>query len=890
MSWLDGLAHQLRTLLRPGAYDAELEEELRLHHELDAMQQGDPQRARRRFGNRTWYQEETRRMTWLGTLDVARQDLGTAWRGMRRASGLTAMIALTLTLGIGANAAMFTLLDRLYLRPPAGVTDPATLRRWWVRHFNTQDRVPIYAQALNYPMVRAIGRATGDTAGLAVYTTERLTLGHALGAPEARGVYASANYFPVLGVRLEAGRPYTGAEDRLGSGASVAVVSHAFARDRLGGAAAAVGRTVTIGRAIFTVIGVLDPHFTGLDLQPADIWIPLGTMQTPSWMQGSWWESPNIYSLRTVQRQRPGVDGRAAAMRATQYLRATNRELDRFPDTLMTATTGGIVEAQGPGEPGQELVIATRLGGVAVIVLMIAGANVMNLLLARALRRRREIAVRLALGISRARLVRVLTLESLLVAAIAAACAVPAAAWGGATLRALLLPNITWARPPVDGRVALFTAAVALLAGLVAGVVPALQASRPDLTSALKEGARDGARHGARLRGSLVGIQAAFSVVLLVGAALFVRSLRNVQALDIGYDARRLLFAGARFAEGETPPGATLNQRMRELEERLAGRPGIEAVARSGLEPMQGFSFVTFYTGADSSSSASLRARTPMVAPVSPGFFRAAGVRMLRGPGFSGAAGDRPTREVVVNEAAASLLWPGRDAMGQCVRFVKRDQPCHTVVGVVENVRLVRVIEPEAAAQMYLPLGDSSMPWAGGTLVVRTLPHGEAAASAELRAALRASFPAGEPFVTLMTKNLEPEYRPWRLGASLFTAFGLLALVVSVVGIYSTVSYTVSQRTHEFGVRIALGARTTDVLRHVVARALRPVAVGAALGVALALAAGRLVASLLYGERPWDPAVLAVVAAALLVAAVPAALGPAWRASRVDPVSALRSE
>jgi hypothetical protein len=306
------------------------------------------------------------------------------------------------------------------------------------------------------------------------------------------------------------------------------------------------------------------------------------------------------------------------------------------------------------------------------------------------------------------------------------------------------------------------------------------------------------------------------------------------------------------------------------------------------MEPMQGFSFVTFYTGAD--SSASFRARTPMVAPVSPGFFRAAGIKMLRGPGFSGTADDQPAREVVVNEAAASLLWPGRDAMGQCVRLVKRDHPCHTVVGVVENVRLARVIEPEAAAQMYLPLGDSSLPWAGGTLVVRTLPNGEAAASAELRAALRASFPAGEPFVTPMTKNLEPEYRPWRLGASLFTAFGLLALVVSVVGIYSTVSYTVSQRTHEFGVRIALGARTTDILRHVVARALRPVAVGAALGVALALAAGRLVAGLLYGERPWDPWVLALVAAALLVAAVPAALGPAWRASRADPVSALRSE
>ena len=827
-------------------------------------------------------------MTWLGALDVVRQDVHWAWRGVARTPGLTAMIVLTLTLGVGANAVMFTLLDRLYVRAPAGVANPSTVRRWWVEHHNT-DGVPFFAQALTYPMYRAIARGSGDSAGVALFATDDgLHLGLGPGAPTVHGVYASANYFPVLGVRAAAGRVYSAEEDRLGSGAPVMVVSHAFARDRLGGAA--VGKTVTIGRVAYTVIGVLGPAFSGLELQAVDVWIPLGAMPTPPWMPVAWWESPNSYPLRAVQRQLPGPERRGASARATQFLRALNREsYPRHPDTLMLATTGGIVEAQGPGKPGQEMVISTRLGGVAVIVLIIACANVMNLLLARALQRRREIAVRLALGISRARLVRLLTLESMLVAACAAACAVPAAAWGGSLLRALLLPDVTWGQPAVDGRVALFTFGVALLAGLVAGVVPAVQASRPDLTSALKAGAREGWVSGSRLRGGLVATQAAFSVVLLVGAALFVRSLHNVQALDIGYDAGRLLFASERFTEGEAPTATTVNLAMRGVAQRLEGQPGIEVVARTAIEPMQGWSFVTFFWGADSSGS--LGARLPTLSAVTPGFFRATGIRLLRGAGFTGGDLDDAPAELVVNEALASLLWPGRDAIGQCVRFEKRTSPCHTVVGIVETVRRDHVIEQESAAQFYVPLGGTlAQGWQGGTLVVRTAPGGAGSAEAAVRAALRGAFPAGEPVVRPMTKNLEPEYRPWRLGATLFSAFGLLALAVALLGIYSTVCYTVGLRIHEFGVRIALGARSADVVRHVVARGLRAVAIGVGLGLALSLAAGRLVAALLYGVKPGDPLVLLLVAAALLAAAAVAALVPAWRAARVDPVSALRAD
>ncbi len=887
MSWLHGLRHRVRTLLFPRSYARELDEEMRLHLELDALQLQDLERARRHFGNRTYYAEETRLMTWLGTLDIVRQDLGYAWRSVRRAPGFTALAIITLALGIGVNAATFAVLDELYLRPPGGVDDPASVRRIWVQHFNTGDGVPFTAQSLHMPMYRVIARAADDSARVAVFTTDySLRLGPTRAAPRVRGVYASANYFDVLGVRAAMGRFYSAEEDRFGDAAPVAVVSADFWRTQLGGDSAAVGRPIAIGRNDYTVIGVLDHAFTGLDLRPADVWIPLSTWPGG----GSWWESPNAYRFRAIQRLASGAVARDFEHRATLSVRALNREMfAQRPDTQMTVSTGSINEARGPGSAGQELVIATRLGGVAIIVLIIALANVTNLLLSRAVRRRREIAVRLALGISRWRLVRLLTMETVLLASIAAFAAAVAGGWGGMLLRSLLMPNLDSAGFAPHWRVMLFTAAVALFAGLVAGIVPALQASNPRLTTALKAGAREGVHHRSRLRRGLVVAQAALSVVLLVGAALFVRSLQNVQNLDIGFDADRLLFGEVAFDEGMALPPATIGATMRGIASRLETHPGVEAVARASMQPMRGISFVTWFSGADSSGSVVQPA--PTMQAVSRRFFETAGITILRGTGFTGADADGVHAEVIVNDAMARQLWTEREVLGQCVRFVSRERPCYTVVGVVENVRRDRVIEEAPQPQYYLPLGNlPTGSWSGSTIIVRASPEAAEAVSIELRSALAAAFPAGYPSVTPMTENLAPEYRPWRLGATLFTAFGSLALVVAVVGIYSTVSYGVSQRTHEFGVRIALGARVRDVLRLVLGEGVRTVAIGILVGIVLALAAARLISALLYGVQPSDPAVLLVVAATLLLFAVLAALLPAWRAARVDPVKALREE
>jgi putative ABC transport system permease protein len=891
MSWIDAMKHRVRALFNPAAYERDLQDEMRFHLELDAMQQQDRDRARQRFGNRTYYAEETRRMTWLGSFDVLRQDLSYSWRSIRRTPGFTLMIVVTLALGLGVNAATFTLLDRLYLRAPDGVRDAGSLQRVWFWHSGERasDGKARFGSAANYPMYKAVVEASGAPHSVALYATDNaLFLSREGRKTRVRGVFASASYFPVLGIRPALGRLYTAREDSLGGGSHVIVLSHRFWERELGGDSAILGKTLRIEADNYVVVGVLPAQFTGLDLQAADAWIPLAAIPKTHWMARAprWWENGNPWGFDVLRRSSgPAID-RQFEQRATLAVREANRRLwQRYPDTLMKVHTDPLVRGT-LGEPGQDMIISSRLGGVAVIVLVIACANVINLLLARAVRRRREIAVRLAMGISRVRLVRLLTTETVLLAVIAGGASLLVAWWGGAILRSLLLPQVTWYESALHWRVVVFAGVTSILAGIAAGIVPALQASNPDLTQALKEGTRDGAVHRSRLRQGLVIVQAAFSLTLLMGAALFVRSLNNVKGLDIGFDADRLVFGYLTFDHDQKVPAPVVAARMSELAERLRHRPGVEAVARSFMVPMRGFTHITFFWGAD--SSASLRENYPSVSPVSPEFFRAVGLRMVQGSTLESAPG---TRQVVVNEAMAGQLWPNAQAIGQCIRFESRDSSCYTVVGVVENANEGYVIEKEKKPHFYLPLGNLPMRgYSGTTLVVRARGDAMQAAASELSVALRRAFPSGEVTVQPMINELEPEYRPWRLGASLFTAFGLLALLVAVIGIYSTVSYAVNQRTHEFGVRVALGARMGDVLRLVVGEGMRVVAIGVIVGVGLALAAGKLVAALLYGVAPYDPAVMLFASATLLVVAALAALAPAWRAARVDPVTALRAD
>ena len=891
MSWLDGLRHRLRSILRPGAFERDMQEEMRFHLDLETMDAGDADAARRHFGNRTYYGEERRRMTWLGSLDTVRQDARYARRSLMRNPGMTAMIILTLALGLGVNAATFTLLDRLYLRAPGGIADPASVQRLWFT-IRVSDGKTIPTEPANWPMYRAVSEASGDPRSFAAYVTDdALRFGEGPTRTKVHGVFATSSYFPVLGVRPALGRLYTSEEDSLGHGSRVAVIGDRFWRTQLGADSSILGKSVRIELESYTVVGVLPPAFTGIDLQEADVWIPIASIPTRHWIVQSGgpgpWTKPNPWGFRVIRRVPSTVDA-SFVDRAARAVRETNRLIaPKNPDTTMKVLAGSIIAARGPGDPGQDMIISTRLGGVAAIVLIIACANVINLLLARAASRRREIAVRLALGVSRARLVRLLTTETVMLGLIAGGVAVLAASWGGNVLRVLILPDVEWREPTVHWRVVLFAFATALLAGLVAGIIPAWQASRPDVTRALKDGSKDGSLSRSRLRGFLAIAQAALSVTLLIAAALFVRSLRNVERLDIGYDAQHLVFGSVQFDDDSTVPDAVLDAKMREVEQRLAGHSGVESVARAFNAPMRAISFLTFYWGNDSSPS--IRQRFPTYSPVSSNFFETAGLRLTRGTTFEDGPG-RP-RQVVVNETMAKMLWPRSDPIGQCMRFEKRDNPCYIVVGIVANARQGSVIEKQDIPQYYLPMGNlPDRGVGGGTLVVRARAQSVQSAAAALLAELRRAFPRGAPHVQAMTDQLEPEYRPWRLGATLFTAFGLLALVVALVGIYSTVSYGVTQRTHEFGVRVALGARLGNILSLVLAQGVRVAAVGIAAGIALALAAGRLIGALLYGVQPSDPVALISVSASILFVAVLATLIPAWRAARVDPVRALRSE
>jgi predicted permease len=597
------------------------------------------------------------------------------------------------------------------------------------------------------------------------------------------------------------------------------------------------------------------------------------------------------YGTHAFFRATPGTNltefARRATLTAQDVIRSSGTGI---PFASIEATTGPIIYTRGPGVQEQQNVIATRLGAVALIVLVIAAANVANLLLARATRRRREIAVRLALGVGRWRLARMLTAETLLLALIAAGAALAAAWWGGAALRQLLLPDVTFVGPIVDLRVLWFTLAAAVLSGLIAGLVPAIQSTNPDLTRALKEGARDGGLSHSRLRSALVVIQAALSVVLLVGASLFVRSLQNVRGLDLGFDVDQVVIGTVGFDEGQSPPLPVRSAAMAAIELRMTGKPGILSTSRSNQPPMAGASYRDFWFGNESSKS--IDKLQPTLYAADDRYFVTTGIRLVAGRLFEDRAGAPP--EVMVNQDMASVLWPGREPLGQCMRFESATSTCYSVVGVVESSRAMAVVE-SARPQYFLP--RSNMPPGfddryrqPAVLLVRTTPELATRVIADVAAELRREFPTGYPDARLMSSTLAGDYRPWRVGALLFSAFGVLALVVAVLGIYSTVSYTVSQRTHEFGIRIALGARIADLLRLVLGEGLRTVALGVVAGIALALAAGRLVASLLYGIQPSDPRVLIAVSVTLLVVAGLAALVPAWRASRVDPTSTLRAD
>ncbi len=868
-------------------------------------------RARQRFGER----EQTRaqlvaigervgkRVDRAFLFDALWQDLAFAVRSLRRAPGVAVASIVTMALGVGANAAMFSLADRLFIRSPAGISQPSQMRRIYLRTTWTVGEVPEIASRFTYPAFTTLESGLAARVQLAGFSTPDTMPMQAAGvSATVHGSYVTDAYPSVLGVRPALGRFFAHDETIMGQPVFVAVISDGLWRRVFGADTAVLGRAVEINHQRVTIIGVAARGFTGTDLDATDVWMPLASFPAPA--DGMWYKSFRAGAmLRVIGRATPGTSDDWMSSVGTAVVRRTlmdgsESKLNVVRDTGAVVLAGPLLESLGPTmSPMPEVAISQRLMGVTLIVLVIACANVASLLLVRASARRREIAVRLALGISRRRLITLLLIESIVLSVLSGIAALLIAQWTGLVLRHLIMPAVYWESSVLDARVVVFTMLVACATGIAAGLIPAIQASRPDLTSALKSGARDGSSDaaGARLRASLLVAQVALSVVLLYGAGLFVRSLVRVRAVDLGYDGDRLVYGTAfmlnpdgNYLEWGSDP--RLGPALKRAAAGLARAGDVENVSLSSSAPMVGYAMVGLFFK-DGSRPPRLDNRDPAWSTVTDSYFATSGLKLVRGRFFIEA--DRDDGPVmVVNETAARMYWPHDDAIGQCIVFFSMKEPCTTVVGVVRDAHLEDIVEKPTVQLItrMTPLPDGRLPNAK-YVVVRARRGRAAAVAALIRGELRRSLPQNAvTWVKSMDEKLEPQLRPWRVGTSIFTGFGVLALLVSVIGTYSVMAYSVSRRAHEMSVRMALGARATDLMRHVVGQGVRVTALGVAVGAGVSLMMSGVLRTLLYDTTPRDPLVVAVVAVLLVLSATLASALPARRAAAADPVGALRAE
>jgi putative ABC transport system permease protein len=819
-------------------------------------------------------------------------DLRFAVRMLRRQPGFAAAVILTLALGIGANTTMFGIVDRLLFRPPAFLPDPDQVHRLYFAR--TDDGKEFAASSVSYQRYLDVLKGTSAFATIAAFWTPKMAIGRD-DAREMRVTMATAGFWRMFDVAPVAGRFFTAAEDSLPAGQPVAVLAWRFWQTNFGGRSEVLGTRLRIGRIDYTIIGIAPKGFSGLEQTPPVAFIPLSSgadnyhyYGPPGPGRPNWLKRYGFNWLQLFARRKEGVSIAAAtndltsafkrsyALQRLEQPQATPAELAR-----PRAIVGSILTERGPNQ-GTNSKVALWLVGVSVIVLIIACANVGNLLLARAVRRRREIAMRLALGISRARLFSQLLVESTLLAVLGAAVGLALAHWGGAALRSVLLPGLSTLDSLTDSRRLLFTSLAAAAAGLVTGLAPAFQTLRLDVTTMLRGGARDGASHRSPVQLGLLVVQGALSTLLLVGAGLFLRSLHNVHDVRLGFDADRLSYV-APVMRGVVLSNAE-NMRLHErLTEAARAIPGVEGASRTeGVPFYMDNEDNIFVPGRDSVN----KLGSFIQQSVSPGYFETVGTRIIRGRGITGEDRAGAPRAVVVSRTMAASLWPGQEAIGQCVKVSADTMPCNYVVGIAEDIKQAS-LRDDPGLQYYLSAAQYDATF--GVYVRASAPGG---ASAEtIRRALQREMP-GASYVTVtpLAQILEPVTLPWQLGATMFTMFGGLALLVAAVGLYSVIAYGVAQRSREIGVRVALGAQTRDVVTLVLSEGLVISLAAIALGSLTALLAGRWLAPLLFSVSPRDPATYGAVAVMLLLVTVIACLAPAQRAARTDPSIALRAE
>ena len=824
-------------------------------------------------------------------LDELTHDVRFALRTLRKSRGFAATVILTLALGIGANAAMFGVVDRLMFRPYAYLRDPSTVHRVYLRAtYRGTTSTSWLTEYARYLDLKRWSRSFDEWSGFA---TRPMAVGVGDASRERQVAAVNATFFRFFDAPPALGRYFVAAEDTTPRGADVAVLGYGFWKSEFGGRNV-LGEVLQVGNIPATIVGVAPEGFAGVDdANPPVVYIPITTY---AGSQPTERTNPKYYTrynwgwLEMMVRRKPGVTVEQASRDLSQaYVRSWNAEREIEPTTTPVeiakpnAIAGAMKLGAGP-DPSLEARTALWVTGVAAIVLLIACANVANLFLARALRRQREIAVRLALGVSRRRLMMQTLTESLVLSLIGSAAGLLVAQWGGLAIRRLLISSEGASLDVVtDWRTLGVAVGAAMVAGLLTGLAPALLSGRGDLARALKAGPREGTYHRSRTRVTLLVLQGALSVVLLVGAGLFVRSLGNVKAMRMGYDAEPLLLV-TRNMRGMDLSDSARAQLGRTLLATAQEIPGVESATWVSSVPFWSTSSTGLYvTGIDSVRK--LGRFTYQTATTA--YFTTMGTRILRGRGFTEADRANAPKISVVSESMAKVLWPGKDALGQCMRVRADTMPCTTVVGIAEDM-VQGDLTSDKKYHYYLPLEQASP--SGGFVMLRM--RGDPAAQQEaVRKAMQRVMP-GQSYVTTkpFIEIVDEQRRSWQLGATMFVAFGVLALVVAAVGLYGVIGYNVTQRMHELGVRVALGAQARDILGLVVGQGVRFALAGVALGTLLAYAASRWLEPLLFRQSARDPVVYTAVGTVLVLVALAASGAPAVRASRADPNSALRSE
>jgi putative ABC transport system permease protein len=821
-------------------------------------------------------------------LDIMRQDLRFAARTLAKSPGFTLIAALTLALGIGSSTAIFSVVNAVILRPlPYG--DPERLVVLWgnVKRVQVERRGTSYADYFDWR------DQSQSFAGMSMVTETNLTLTGVNEPERVPAEFVAQSYFSILGVAAALGRVFHPEEDQAPGRDAVVVLSDGLWKRRFGGDAGIIGRDIALDGRNYKVVGVMPPWFRGV-MDSADLWIPLMMSGTAKDFANRGSRGPVVVALL-----KPGVSVR----QAQSEMNGICKRLEAVYPATNEARGVEVVLLNQELFGDLRTPLAVLLAAVG-IVLLIGCTNVANLLLARSEARQREIAVRIALGAGRARVLHQLTTESFVLVAMGAAAGLALAHWGVQALMAASPVQFpSYIRPDLDPRVALFTVAISCLAGLALGLAPALHVRAGSLNDAVKQagGRTLDSRKGSRFRDVLVAAEVGFAMLLLVGAGLLIRSLRELSAIRPGYDPGHVLALRVSLprpappsAEAATAIAATADSRAgiyaRDIVNAAAQVPSVESAALGTDSPLTGASAIFYAAEGQPPVNATNRPRA-YVHGVSPNFFQALRIRFIAGRTFTDQEMQTsPGTAVIVSENLVKRFWPGQDPIGKRIKAGGGDSksPWMTIVGVVNQMKYRGVPNnPTADPDVFFPLNERQRVF---TLLVRT-PLDPESIAPSVRTALRAASPDIVIYnVTTMQQAVAQQTSRQSFTGWLMGIFAVAALLLSMIGIYGVISYSVSRRTQEIGIRMALGAARGEVVGMVLRRGMALIVAGLTLGIAAALGLTRLIATLLYGVSSTDTLSFAAAAATLGAVALIACMVPAMRASRIDPAIALRNE